>query len=205
MISALAMGAHVLAEPVYLRAAQRAADFLLARLQDSDAGTLYRRYREGEAAVPGFSDDYSFLVQGLLDLHETSRDTQYLDQALRLTERQLELFEDRAAGGLYTTPEGDTALVLRLKDDHDGAEPSANSVAALNLLRLAATTEHVELRSAAEQIFRAFSSQLGAAPSAMPMMLVALGVYLSDSAGSCKDFVCQWQAPKVVGPGELVE
>jgi hypothetical protein len=91
----------------------------------------------------------------------------------------LELFEDRAAGGMYAAAEGDVNMVLRLKDDHDGAEPSSNSVAALNLLRLAAMTEREAFRTAAEKTLGAFSPQLHNAPSSMPMMLAALGFYLA--------------------------
>ena len=179
MISALALGAQVLEEPAHLVAARRAADFVLARLWHFQTGTLLRRYRDGEAAVPGFSDDYSFFVQGLIDLYEAGFEDRYLAEAVRLTERQLALFEDREAGGLYSAAEGDSRLVMRLKDDHDGAEPSANSVAALNLLRLAAMTGRDELRSAAERILGAFSPQVEAAPTSLPMMLVALGFHLS--------------------------
>ncbi len=179
MISALALGAQTLEEPAYFAAARRAADFALARLWNADAGSLLRRYRDGDAAVPAFSDDYSFLVHGLIDLYETGFEDRHLTEAVRLARRQLELFEDRERGGLYTSAGEDTTLVMRLKDGHDGAEPSANSVAAMNLFRLAAMTGQEEFRAAGERILAAFSSQMSAAPSSAPMMLAALGLHLA--------------------------
>ena len=88
---------------------------------------------------PAFLDDYAFLAQGLLDLYEASFEVKYLDAANELTEKMRELFEDQQAGAFYSTAEGDSSLVMRIKEDYDGAEPSGNSIAILNLLRLSYT------------------------------------------------------------------
>ena len=141
MISAFALGGAVLDEPRYAEAARRAAEFLLERMYNPRTGVLLRRYRQGDAAIPGFLDDYALFVQALLDLYEAQFDRRHLELAVRLTEKQIELFEDRAAKArFFSTAAGDASLVMRVKEDYDGAEPSGNSVALLNLLRLAQIT-----------------------------------------------------------------
>src|SRR5207237_9501204 len=98
MISAFAKGGAILADPRYTAAARRAADFILNRLYDSKTGILLRRYRQQDAAIPGFLDDYAFFARGLLDLYEADFHLPYLQTAIKLTEKQMELFEDRSDG-----------------------------------------------------------------------------------------------------------
>jgi hypothetical protein len=180
MISAFALGGAVLDEPRYAEAARRAAEFVLARLYRSESGTLLRRYRDGAAAIPGFLDDYAFFAQALLDLYQAQFDPRWLELAVRLTRRQRELFEDRERGGFFGSAEGDSSLVMRMKEDYDGAEPSANSIAILNLLRLAQLTNLPEFRASAEKALAAFASRLSAQPVALPMMLAACDFYLAE-------------------------
>ncbi|MGH9628236.1 MAG: thioredoxin domain-containing protein [Bryobacteraceae bacterium] len=172
MISALAKGFQVLGEERYLAAAQRAADFLLSRMYDGNL--LLRRYRAGDAAIPGFLDDYAFLTQALLDLYEADFDSRHLQAAIELTGRMLDLFEDTENGAFFSTAAGDEDLVLRMKEDYDGAEPSGNSIAVLNLLRLAKLTGSDRYREAAHKALRAFSSRLRGMASSVPQMLAAL-------------------------------
>ena len=176
MISAFAKGAQALEDPRYRDAARAAAEFLLSRLYGGSDATLLRRYRDGDAAIPGFLDDYAFFVQGLLDLYETGFDTRYLDLAGKLTDTQLARFEDAGRGGFHTTPAGSSGPAPRLKDDYDGAEPSGNSVAILNLLRLSALLGRPSYRQAAEKALRWFAPFLAAAPEAAPQMLSALSL-----------------------------
>jgi uncharacterized protein YyaL (SSP411 family) len=180
MISAFALGGSVLEEPRYAEAARKAAEFVLERLFRSDSATLLRRYRDGSADIPGFLDDYAMFAQALLDLYEAQFDLRHLELAARLTEKMRELFEDREHGGFYASAEGDPSLVLRAKDDYDGAEPSGNSVAILNLLRLAQITGREAYRFSAEKALAAFGSRLSLAPVALPAMLVACEFYLSE-------------------------
>ncbi len=181
MISAFAIGAQALEEPKYLAAARRAAEFLLSRMYDPSTGRLLHRYRNGEAAIPGFLDDYAFFVQGLLDLYEAGFESSHLEAAIRLTATQCELFEDKESGGFWATSDGEpNFLVLRLKDEYDGAEPSGNSVAALNLLRLAGITGDREYKNSAEKTLGAFARQLIEAPTSSPQMLVAVGFNLTQ-------------------------
>jgi len=173
MISAFAKAGQVLGESKYSEAAATAADFILSKLYEPSSGRLLRRFREGEAAIQGFLDDYAFLAQGLLDLYETTFDIHHLDTAIRLTETMCDHFEDREMGGFFSTAEGQESLVLRIKDDYDGAEPSGNSIAILNLLRLAQMTDRVRFREAAERALIAFGPRLASAPVALPQMVAA--------------------------------
>jgi Highly conserved protein containing a thioredoxin domain len=125
-----AKGARILDDDGYLAAAERAAEFILTRMQRD--GMLLRRFREGDAAINGFLDDYAFFTQALLDLYEAALDAKYLDRAVELTRKMLELFEDSDQGAFFSTAGGDPHLVMRMKEDYDGAEPSGNSIAALN-------------------------------------------------------------------------
>ena len=173
MISALALGGAVLDEPQYASAARRAAEFVMGRLYQAESGTLLRRYRQGDAAIPAFLDDYALFTQALLDLYETQFDPRHLELAAHLTEKQSELFEDREGGGFYSSAAGDASLVIRVKEDYDGAEPSGNSVAMLNLLRLAQMTNRDDFRQSADRALAAFGGKLAAAPVALPQMLAA--------------------------------
>lgn len=173
MISAFALGGAVLEEPRYAAAALRAAEFLMETMWDPQARILKRRYRQGDAGIPGFLDDYAMFAQALLDLYEAQFDLRHLELAIRLTERQQELFEDRDAGGFFSSGAGDSSLVMRVKEDYDGAEPSGNSVALMNLLRLAQITGRPAFWESAQHTLAAFGTRLSHAPVALPLMLSA--------------------------------
>ncbi len=175
MISAFARAAQVLDDPAYQKIADKAAEFLREKLYQADTHTLRRSYCEGASEVEGFATDYAFLIQGLLDLYETSFDSSRLEWALQLQARQDELFRDAKAGGYFTTSGADANVLLRMKEADDMAEPSANSVSALNLLRLGYLLDDETARKHAEETLHAFAQQLESAPSSMPKMLAALG------------------------------
>jgi uncharacterized protein YyaL (SSP411 family) len=179
MISAFAKGGAILGEPRYTQAARRSADFILARMYDPKTGVLLRRYRQRDAAIPGFLDDYAFFAQGLLDLYEVEFHLPYLQAAIRLTEKQLDLFEDKSGGGFFSAALDDSSLVMRLKDDYDGAEPAGNSIAASNLLRLGQVTDRTDFHDASDRLLRAFAPRIGAQPVAAPQMLAAYEFTLS--------------------------
>ncbi|NCC51373.1 MAG: thioredoxin domain-containing protein [Spartobacteria bacterium] len=179
MISAFARAFQVFGDETALHAANRAADFIRRRLYDETTGTLRRRYRDGEAAIDGYADDYAYLIRGLLDLYEAGFDVRRLEWATVLQARQDELFLDTEHGGYFNTSGADPAVLLRIKDDYDGAEPSVNSVAAHNLLRLFWMTENEEYARRAESVLAAFSPIITRAPQAMPSMLVALGLQMN--------------------------
>src|SRR5262249_54636726 len=182
MISAFARGAQVL-DPAtagrYLEIATRAAKFLQASLYDPSSKILYRNYRGGRSDIEGFADDYAFVIQGLLDLYEASFDVEWLKSAVQLQGTQDRLFFDEKNGGYFSTSGKDESVFLRMKDDNDGAEPAASSVAALNLLRLAQFRDDKQMAERARKTIDSFATTLSHFPSAMPQMLVALDYSLS--------------------------
>ena len=176
MISAFAKAAQVLNDPAYGEVARRAIDFLHTHLWREKENLLLRRFRDGEAAVDGFLDDYALLVLALLDLYETTFDPADFHWAVTLAQLATERFGDPQNGGFFSTVAGQGDLVLRLKDDYDGAEPSGNSVITLALLRLSRMSGDESFREAAEKTLSAFASRLRTQGTAVPQMLVAYGV-----------------------------
>ncbi len=174
MISAFARAAQVLGDADYLTAATRAAECLREHLYEPKTKKLVRNYREGRSAVEGFADDYAFAIQGLLDLYEASFEGAWLRLALELQATQDRLFFDEKEGGYFSVTGQDASILLRLKEDNDGAEPAASSVAALNLLRLAQMRDDPALRERAGKTIAAFAGTLTRVPTALPQMLVAL-------------------------------
>ena len=180
MISGFARAAQVFDDPKYVAAAEKAARFLRTHLYNADRKTLVRNYREAPSAVEGFADDYAFVIQGLLDLYEASFDVEWVKFALELQESQDRLFFDVDNGGYFSGTGNDPSILLRLKEDNDGAEPAASSIAALNLLRLSQLRRDDTMRARAEKTISAFSGILSQVPTAMPQMLVALAATLAD-------------------------
>jgi uncharacterized protein YyaL (SSP411 family) len=183
MISALATGARVLGGEEaagWQAAAVRAAEFVERELFDPERGVLYRSWRDGgRGGTEAFAEDYAFFVQALLDLYETSFEIRWLKWADRLQAKMDELFWDAGgAGGYFNSAAGDASIVLRLKEDYDGAEPAPSSVAALNLLRLAAMLDDDARRARGRACLEAFRAQWSKAPHAMPQMLCALELAL---------------------------
>jgi uncharacterized protein len=174
MISAYARAAQVLDAPRYLEIATRAAKFLRTNLYEEKSKLLYRNYRGGRSNIEAFADDYAFVIQGLLDLYEASFDVDWLKFAVQLQETQDRLFFDEKNGGYFSTSGKDESVFLRMKDDNDGAEPAASSIAALNLLRLSQFRDDKEMAERARKTIDAFTITLSHFPSAMPQMLVAL-------------------------------
>lgn len=174
MISAFARGYQLLGDPKYLATAEKSAQFIQSKLYDAKTGKLLRRYRDGDPSIDSFASDYAFLIQGLLDLYEASFDINDLAWTETLQKKQNERFWDNEHGGYFSTTGQDTNILLHTKEDYDGAEPSPNSVSALNLLRLGEMLDNKEFRQMADEIIRAFGEQLKRAPSAMPQMLAAL-------------------------------
>ncbi|HKR53459.1 MAG TPA: thioredoxin domain-containing protein, partial [Chthoniobacterales bacterium] len=174
MISAFARGAQVLDNVVYLETATRAAEFVRAKLHDESRKILFRSYREGRSEVEGFADDYSFFIQGLIDLYQASFEIRWIEFALELQRQMDALFWDDKAGGYFAVTGHDSSILLRMKEENDSAEPAASSVAALNLARLAAIRNDRELLARARKTVNAFARQLIHFPSALPQMLVAL-------------------------------
>jgi len=179
MIAALAHASRALDQPEYAAAARRAADFVLTQMRQE--GRLLRRFRSNKAALLAYADDYAFLVWGLIELYEATFDVKYLKEALALNNAMLALFWDDEKGGLFFTGRDAEKLITRPKEVYDGALPSANSVAALNLLRLAKLVGREDLTQKAGAILNAFSSQVSRNPAAYTQFLNAVDFALGPN------------------------
>ena len=180
MIAAMAKAYQAIGDQSFVEAARRGADFILKRLKVAGP-RLYRRYRQGEVANPGYADDYAFLVWGLLELYEATFDLGYLEEAAELNRVMLELFWDADHGGVFFTGREHEGLIARNKEIYDGAVPSSNSVAVLNLIRLGRMTGSPGLTEKATEVAKAFSKRIKAYPSAYTQFLAALEFMIGPS------------------------
>ena len=181
MLAACARAARVLpgqaARARALGAAQRAARFLERHVWDEGRGILKRRYRAGDAAIDGYAEDYAYLIFGLLELFQADGDPHWIAWVRTLQQRQDDQFWDSDKGGWFNTTGGDPSVILRMKEDYDGAEPAPSSIAVLNLLTLAHLTAEPVYFERVEKTLRMFGSRLGQLARAVPMMLAALSTY----------------------------
>ncbi|QQS35594.1 MAG: thioredoxin domain-containing protein [Ignavibacteriales bacterium] len=173
MISAFAKASQVFDNKEYYKVAKAAADFLLKNLKDKN-GNLLHRYRLGESAISAMLDDYSFLINALIDLYETGFEFNYLSETIRLTDYSLKHFWDESSGGFFFTSDEAEKLLLRQKEFYDGAIPSGNSVFVLNLLRLARLTSKSEYEEKANQLTHSFSQLIDSNPASFAFTLTGL-------------------------------
>lgn len=180
VLAALAKGAQAFADASYLQAAEEGADFFLRRMRDQD-GRLFHRYRNGEAAIQGFLDDYAFFTWGLLELYEASCAPKYLQEAICFTDILVKHFYDPDRGGFFQTSDLNDEVLVRRKEIYDGAVPSGNSVAMLNLLRLGRMTGNPEYEAKAMATGRAFAREIRRSPVSHTQALIALDFGLGSS------------------------
>ena len=178
MISAFATAGFVLDEPAYIATAERAANFLLKNSWAD--GTLYRSFKDGKARHRAYLEDYACLIQALLDLYEGTGESTWLQQAVELDSELMASFEDLENGGFFRTADDHEELLTREKPAYDGAEPSGNSIAVLNLLRFYQLTTSTSFLKRAEAALKAFAPVLNQAPNALSEMLSAVEFYLSE-------------------------
>lgn len=178
MMAALAMGGRLLGDTQYTEAAERACHFILEKMVRDD-GRLLTAYREGSAKITAFADDYAFFIWGLLELYETTYKSEYLKKALELNGDFLKLFWDGKENGLFLYGNDAEQLIMRPKEVYDGAIPSANSVAALNFLRLSHLTGRADLSDLAQKLFTAFNPDVSFSPHSHTLFLSALIFYIS--------------------------
>ncbi|KAK5783853.1 hypothetical protein PVK06_038369 [Gossypium arboreum] len=160
----------------YMEVAEKAANFIRRHLYNEQTRRLQHSFRNGPSNAPGFLDDYAFLISGLLDLYEFGGSTDWLVWATELQDMQDELFLDREDGAYFNTPGEDPSVLLRVKEDHDGAEPSGNSVSAINLVRLASmvsSSKSDHYRQNGEHLLAVFESRLKEMAMAVPLMCCA--------------------------------
>ncbi len=180
MIAAMAKAYQALGDPVYADAARRSVHFILENLKKTGP-RLFRRYREGEVAYPGYLDDYAFLAWGLIELYEATFEISYLEEALALNHAMLDLFWDQTHDGFFYSGKDNEVLIKQSKEIYDGAIPSSNSVALFNLVRLARITGDRDLAKRAEQVAGTFAKRIKAYPSAYTQFLAALDFMIGPS------------------------
>ena len=177
MLRAFAEAGAALERQDYLDAAARNAEFLLNELRPE--GRLHRSYREGQAKLPGFLEDYSFVADGLLALYEATFERRWLDAAVELTDEMISLFWDEGAGAFYDTGRHHEELVIRPRDVYDNAQPCGGSVASDLLLRLSVVTGNEDYSSKAVAPLRTLAELMGRAPAGTGRWLAAMDFYLS--------------------------
>lgn len=180
MIAAMAIGGRVLHNEVYTQAAEKAAEFILSKLVRED-GRLLARYRDGDAAIPAYVDDYAYLIWGLIELYESTYKPKYLKKSLALNQDLIKLFWDNKSGGLFLYGSDSEQLIIRPKELYDGATPSGNSVAALNFIRLARMTGQHELEEKAQNMFSIFGKQVQRMARGYAFFLTAMLFSISKS------------------------
>jgi uncharacterized protein YyaL (SSP411 family) len=163
----------------YLAAARRAAAFIREQMWNARSGILLRRYREGHAEIDGYAEDYAYMIYGLLELFQSDPQPMWLEWAIALQRRQDELFWDEQAGGWFSTTGKDPSVLLRMKEDYDGAEPTASSVSVLNLLVLSHLATDAPWADRIERTLRLFATRLEQMGRGVPMMAAALSTSLA--------------------------
>jgi uncharacterized protein len=166
------------AEP-YLHAARRAAGFIRERMWNAGTNTLLRRYRDGHAEIDAYAEDYAYLIFGLLELFQASPEPMWLEWAIALQHRQDELFWDNQAGGWFSTTGRDSTVLVRMKEDYDGAEPTASAVSVMNLLVLSHLVSDAAWPERIDRTLRLFGVRLEQIGRAVPMMASALSTYIA--------------------------
>jgi hypothetical protein len=180
MLGAMSRASVVLGDENVRAAAEKNLAFLRGQLWDGKSRTLYHRWRQGERDSVQLLSAYANLCAGTLDLYEATLASRHLDFSLALAEAMIAKFYDSDNGGFYDSAGAGAELILRCKDDYDGAEPSGNSVAVLALLRLAAITGRKEFAGAAEKTLRLLATRLHEVPQATPHLLIALDFLLYE-------------------------
>ena len=179
MISSFIKGYQVLGDHRYLLAAQKAAQFIWDHLWNQESEHLFLRIRQGQTKERALSDDFTAMIAAFLDLFETTGDDPWKDKALKFQNTLDAKFWDTKSAGYFRDDGEDPTVLVRLKEDHDGVRPNANSLATMNLLRLYHMTGNADFKKRAEQIFAAYHEQMTHYPSAMPALLMNLDFYFS--------------------------
>ena len=179
MIAALARGGRIFERPEYIDAARKAAGFVLGRM--SENGHLLRRFRDGQAALPAYLDDYAFVVWGLIELYEADFDKDLLLRAVELTDTMVRSFWDERGGGFLFSGDRNEQLLAPFKPIYDGALPSGNSVALWNMTRLGRMIAREDYTDKVDKAIRVFSTQVAESPHAFSMFLVGLSHHYGPS------------------------
>ena len=180
MLGAMARAAVVLNEDKYLAAAEKNLRFIREKLWDAKSQSLSQRWRDGECDRVQLLESHAFMLDGVVQLYEATLEPKHLGFAIELAEAMIAKFYDAVQGGFWQSPAGTDDLILRVKDDYDGAEPSGNSVAALALLKLAAITGREDFRLPVQATLQLLASRLQSQPAALSGMLQAVDLWLNE-------------------------
>src|SRR5574338_335288 len=180
MISAFAKAAQAFDNKQFADAAINAYLFIEKKLMD-DTGRLIHRYRDNEAGLAAHIDDYSFLINAMIDLYETTFDTKFLKRAILLNDILMKEFWDNENGGFYFVASSSEQLISKQKDVYDGAIPSGNSIALINLIKLSKYTSNIYFEKKADKLVRCFSGFISKSPSAFCMFMCGLDYLFSSS------------------------
>ena len=176
MISSFVDGYRVTANEMYLGCAKKTAQFIIHEMRKD--GHLMRVFSEGKAKIKGYSEDYAFFIQALIDLYEATFELEWLREADDLNQRMIDEFWDEENGGFFFTGKGDESLITRSKNPYDYAVPSSNSVSLFNLMKLGYLTGEESFKQKAEQVLHLFHNFLSEHPSGFPHMLSGLSFHL---------------------------
>jgi uncharacterized protein len=179
MIGALARSSRNLENDAYLRAAEKTANFVLAKMRGPH-GELLRTYRDGQAKIPAYLEDYAYVCEGLLALFDVTHEPRWQQAARALCDEQIRLFWDEQSHGFYFTSKDHEALIARTRNAFDAVLPSGNAVSVRNLIRLTSITGEPRYREIARQTLEAFAPALEKAPRSLPVMALALEEYLDN-------------------------
>ena len=180
MLAALAEAGAILNEPKYVEAASRAAEFLLKTMRTPE-GRLLRTFKDGQAKLNAYLDDYANLIDGLTRLFEATGETRWIESALELTQTLIDEFHDSEKGGFYYVGQSHETLIARQKDAYDNATPSGNAMAATSLARLAALTGRDDLDKLARSTLQSVHLVMERMPTAAGQSLVALDFLLAPA------------------------
>jgi uncharacterized protein YyaL (SSP411 family) len=172
MIASLSIAGKVFKNDKYITTAKETVDFIFNNLIDSD-GRLLARYRDGHASILAYSEDYSFLIWGLIELYEATFESTYLEKAIKLNKELIKHFWDEKSGGLFLYGDDAEQLITRPKELYDGVIPSSNSVSTLNWVRLSRLTNDYTLEDLALKQFEIFSGNINTSPTSCSFIMSA--------------------------------
>jgi uncharacterized protein YyaL (SSP411 family) len=177
MISSFVDGFRVTGEEAYLDAAEKAAHFILERMRKDDR--VMRVFHQGKCQLKGYSEDYAFFIQALIDLYEATFELDWLKKADDLNRSMIDQFWDERDGGFFFTGKENESLIAQSKSPYDNAIPSSNSVAVFNLVRLGHLTGEASLKQKAEQILQLFCNFLTNHPAGFMNMISGLSFFFN--------------------------
>ena len=172
MIAAMTKAGVAFQDNVLIESAEKSAKFIFNNLMDKN-GRLQKRYRKGKSGLDAHLDDYAFFVWGLLELYEATFKIEYLKNAIQLSDIMVSEFWNESSGGFYLGSDQTEKLIVRAMTGYDGAIPSGNSIAAMNLLKLTRITGEIKWAEMADKIFKVFSNEINKVPSGYTSMVTA--------------------------------